>query len=41
MERDEWMRGLGLGSTNHVRTGGVLNVCLYLGCGGAGGVGME
>ena len=24
----EWMRGLGLGFTNHVGTGGVLDVCL-------------
>ena len=31
----EWMRGLGF--TNHVRTGRVLDVCLYLDCGGAGG----
>ena len=34
VDRDggEWMRGLGLGFTNPVRTGGVLDVCL--GCGG-------
>ena len=31
----EWMRELGLGFTNPVRTGGVLDVCL--GCGGVGG----
>ena len=37
----EWMRGLGLGFTNHVRTGGVLDVCLCLGCGDVGGVGGE
>ena len=30
------MRGLGLGSTNAVRTGGVLDVCLCLGCGVGG-----
>ena len=37
----EWMRGLGLGFTNPVGTGGVLNVCLFFGCGGVGGVGGE
>ena len=37
MERGrEWMRGLGLGFTNHVGTGGVWDVCLCLGCGGVG-----
>ena len=35
----EWMRGLGLGFTNPVRTGGVLDVCLCFGCGGMGSVG--
>ena len=35
---DERMRGLGLGFTNPVGTGGVLDVCLCLGCGGVGGV---
>ena len=30
------MRELGLGFTNPVGTGGVLDVCLCLGCGGAG-----
>ena len=35
---DEWMRGLGLGFTNPVGTGGVLDVCLCIGCGGVGGV---
>ena len=35
----KWMRALGLGFTNPVRTGGVLDVCL--GCGGVGGVGGE
>ena len=33
----EWMRGLGLGFTNPVGTGGVLDVCLCFGCGGVGG----
>ena len=27
----EWMRGLGLGFTNHVGTGGLLDVCLCFG----------
>ena len=31
----EWMRGLGF--FNPVVTGGVLDVCLYLGCGGVDG----
>ena len=35
------MRGLGLGSTNHVGAGGVLDVCLLFGCGGVGNVGGE
>ena len=26
---DEWMRGLCLGFTNHVETGGVLYVCVF------------
>ena len=30
----EWMRGLGLGFANPV---GVLDVCLYFGCGGLAG----
>ena len=38
-EGGEWMRGLGLGFTNPVRTGGMLDVCLCLGCGGGGGSG--
>ena len=45
---DEWMRRLRLGFTNPgecdknpVGTGGVLDVCLYLGCGGAAGMGGE
>ena len=33
----EWMRGFGLGITNPVGTGGVLDVCLCLGCGGVVG----
>ena len=33
-EGGEWIRGLGLGFTNPVGTGGVLGVCL--GCGGVG-----
>ena len=37
----EWMIGLGLGFTNPVRTGGVLDVCLCSGCGDVGGVGGE
>ena len=32
----EWMRGLCLGFTNPVGTGGVLDVYLYFGCGGVG-----
>ena len=35
----EWMRELGLGSTNPVGTGGVLDMCLCFGCGGVGSVG--
>ena len=34
---DERMRGLGLGLTNPVGTGDVLDVCLCFGCGGVGG----
>ena len=37
----EWMRQLGLGITNPVWTGGVLDVCLCFGCGGVDGVGGE
>ena len=33
-EGGEWMRGFGLGFTNSVGTGGVLDVCLFFGCGG-------
>ena len=32
-----WIRGLGLGFTNVVGTGGVLDVCLCLEFGGVGG----
>ena len=39
VERGEWMRELGLGFTNPVGTGGVLDMCLCFGCGGVGGVG--
>ena len=38
---DEWMRELGLGFTNPLGTGGVLDMCLCFGCGVAGGVGGE
>ena len=37
----EWMRELGLGFTNPVGTGGVLDMCLCFGGGGMGGVGGE
>ena len=37
----EWMRELGLGFTNPLGTGGVLDMCLCFGCGGVGGVGGE
>ena len=33
----EWIRELDLGFTNHVGTGGVLDMCLCFGCGGVGG----
>ena len=36
-EGGKWMRGLCLGFTNPVVTGGVLDVCLCFGCGGVGG----
>ena len=39
--RGEGVSGLGLGFTNPVGTGGVLDVCLCVGCGGVGGVGGE
>ena len=35
----EWVRGLGLGFTNHGGTGGKWGMCLCFGCGGVGGVG--
>ena len=37
----EWMRELGLGFTNFVGTGGVLDMCLCFSCGGVGGIGGE
>ena len=37
----ERMRGLGLGFTKPVGTGGVLDVCLCFGCSSVGGVGGE
>ena len=40
-EVGEWMRGLALGFTNPVGTGEVLDVCLYLGYCGVGGVDGE
>ena len=36
----EWMRELGLGFSNPVGTGGVLDMCLCFGCGGVGGWGV-
>ena len=36
---DEWIKGLGLGFTNHVGPGRVLYVCLCLGNSDAGNVG--
>ena len=33
----EWMSELGLGFTNPLGTGGVLDMCLCFGCGGVGG----
>ena len=36
-KRVEWMRGLGLGFTNPMGTGGVLDMCMCLGCSGVGG----
>ena len=36
-EGGEWMREFGLGFTNPVGTGGVLDTCLCFGCGGVGG----
>ena len=37
VEEGEWMRELGLGFTNPVGTGGVLDMGLCFGCGGVGG----
>ena len=37
-EGGDWMRELGLGFTNPVGTGGVLDMCLCFGCGGVGGI---
>ena len=39
--RGGWMKELGLGFTNPVETGGVLDMCRCFGCGGVGGVGGE
>ena len=36
-EGGEWMRELGLGFTNPLGTGGVLDMCVCFGCGGVGG----
>ena len=41
VEVGEWMRGLGLVFINPVRTGGVFDVCLCVGCGSVGDVGGE
>ena len=38
-EGGKWMRELGLGFTNPVGTGGVLDMCLCFGCSGVGGSG--
>ena len=38
-ESGKWIRGLGLGFVNPVETGGLVYVCMCLGCGGVGGVG--
>ena len=40
-EGGEWMKEVGLGITNPLGTGGVLDMCLCFGCGGVGGVGGE
>ena len=40
-EGGECMRELGLGFTNPLGTGGVLDMCLCFGCGGVGSVGGE
>ena len=41
VEGGEWLRGLGLGYTNPVGTGGVVDVWLCYVCGYVGGVGGE
>ena len=40
-EGGEWKIGLGLGFTNPVGIGGVINVCMCLDYGGVAGVGGE
>ena len=40
-EGGEFMKGLALGFTNPVGTGGVLDVCLCLACSGVDGLGGE
>ena len=40
-EGGEWMRELGLGFTNPLGIGRVLDMCLCFGCSGVGGVGGE
>ena len=37
----EWVRGLGLGSTNPRGTGGKWDMCMCFGCGGVGGGGRS
>ena len=36
-EGSEWMTGLGLGFTNPVEREGVVDLCMWLGCGDVGG----
>ena len=40
-EGDEWMREFGLGLTNPVGAGGLLDMCLCFGYGDVAGVGVE
>ena len=40
-EGSEWTRELGLGPTNPVGTGRVLDMCMCPGCGGVSGAGGE